>query len=376
MAGTRPPLPPIARSVTPLEWGIVLGLWLLLAIASAGPLQQQLAEQGIALSVRDLRVAQVLDWAVWALLLPLAFAALDRFPIRRGARLRHLAAWGIAALAFGVAHALLSHPLILLAARLLEVPPETLTHPRLSLPRLMLEDAEAFSLVVVAYVALQWIHRGREERARAREAERSFREARLHALGLELQPHFLFNTLNGITALVRSDPRAAEEMLIRLSDLLRLTLDAGRAGQVPLGEELRQLELYLGLQQMRHGDRLTVRTDVPPEIREARVPAMLLQPLVENALSHGIGGRPGPGSIGVRAWRENGQLYLAVEDDGVGMPESPAAGPGIGLANTRARLAALYPDAHELSIGPRPQGGTRVLIRFPYTAAAPGPVRA
>jgi LytS/YehU family sensor histidine kinase len=154
-------------------------------------------------------------------------------------------------------------------------------------------------------------------------------------------------------------------MLIRLSDLLRLTLDSGRAGQLPLGEELSHLDLYLGLQQMRHGDRLTVRTDIPAELHQARVPAMLLQPLVENALSHGIGGRPGPGTLTLRGWRDNGRLFLAVEDDGIGVPAGGPPREGIGLGNTRARLAALYPDDHDVRIEPRPEGGTRVLIRLP-----------
>ena len=368
MAAARAPLPPIARSVTPVEWIVVLAIWLLLGIGSAGPLQQKFAEQGVTLSLHDLRIAQAIDWAVWAALLPLIFATLDRFPLRRGLWPRHLPAWVGAALAFGALHAAVALPLLHLAARLLQVPSEVLALPALRLSRQVLDDAANFNLAVIAYLSIQWIHRSRGERARVREVERSLREARLHALALELQPHFLFNTLNGIAALVRSDARTAEQMLIRLSDLLRLTLDAGRAGQLTLGEELRQLEMYLGLQQMRHGSRLTVRTDVPAEVRDARVPAMLLQPLVENALSHGIGARPGPGTLGVRAWRENGQLCLAVEDDGVGVPDGGPARQGIGLSNTRARLAALYPEAHELRIGPRPEGGTRVLIRLPYSA--------
>jgi LytS/YehU family sensor histidine kinase len=274
----------------------------------------------------------------------------------------------MAAFAFGALHAVLAFPVTHLAARLLQVPPDVLALPELRLARQVVDDAENFNLAVIAYLSLQWLHRGRTERSRAREMERSLREARLHALALELQPHFLFNTLNGIAALVRSDARTAEQMLIRLSDLLRLTLDAGRAGQVPLSEELRQLELYLGLQQMRHGSRLTIRTEVPEDVRDARVPAMLLQPLVENALTHGIGGRPGAGTLGLRAWREDGQLWLAVEDDGIGIPPGGPARQGVGLSNTRARLAALYPDAHELRIGPRADGGTQVLLRLPFTS--------
>jgi two-component sensor histidine kinase len=366
MASERRPLAPLARSVTPLEWTIVLGCWLLLALASAEPLQRQLAARGVALSVDDLRIAQALDWAVWALLLPFAFRVLDRLPLRRGVWPRNFLGWGVAALVFGAVHAILSWPLIHLAAQLLGVPPRVLAVPDLRLARLALDDAENFGMCVAAYVILQWIHRTRDERRRVREVERSLREARLHALALELQPHFLFNTLNGIAALVRTDPRTAERMMIALSDLLRLTLQSGRVGQLPLSEELRQLDLYLALQQMRHGSRLTITKDVPAGLEAARVPVMLLQPLVENALSHGIGGRPGPGTLSLRAWREGDGLYLSVEDDGVGIPVDGARREGVGLSNTRARLVALYPDEHEFRVERRAEGGTRVLIRVPY----------
>lgn len=368
MAARRAPLPPIARSVTPLEWGIVLACWLLLALASAEPLQKQLAARGVLLTVHDLRIGQAIDWAIWAVLLPAAFATLDRLPLRRGVWPKHLAGWIAAAFVFGALHAILSWPLIHLAANLLGVPPQVLSAPELRLTKLALDDAENFGLCVTAYLALQWIHRSRAERGRAREVERSLREARLHALALELQPHFLFNTLNGIAALVRSDPRTAERMVVTLSDLLRLTLESGKAGQLPLSQELRQLELYLGLQQMRHGSRLNIRREVPSELEAARIPAMLLQPLVENALSHGIGGRPGPGTLSLRAWRDGDRLWLSVEDDGVGVPDGGPPAEGIGLSNTRARLGALYPDEHEFRIERRPEGGTRVLICMPYQA--------
>ena len=366
MAAKRGPLPPISGSVTPLEWAVVLSCWLLLDIASAEPLHRQLAARGVPLTAQDLRIGQAIDWAVWAVLLPVAFATLDRLPLRCRVWPKHLIGWIGAAFVFGALHAVLSWPLIHLAANLLGVSPQVLSAPELRLTKLALDDAQNFGLCVTAYLALQWIHRGRDERGQAREIERSLREARLHALSLELQPHFLFNTLNGIAALVRSDPKTAERMVVTLSDLLRLTLDSGKAGQLPLSEELRQLELYLGLQQMRHGSRLTVQREVPTELETARIPAMLLQPLVENALSHGIGGRPGPGTLSLRAWREGERLWLSVEDDGVGISPDGPTREGIGLSNTRARLAALYPDEHEFRIEPRPEGGTRVLIRMPY----------
>ena len=366
MATRRGPLPSITRSVTPLEWAIVLACWFLLDYMSAGPLQQELAQRGLQLPIRDLRIAQTIDWGVWAVLLPAIFATLDRLPLRRGVWPKHLAGWVVSAFVFGGLHALLSWPLIQFAAHLLDVPPRYLSVPDLRLTKLALDDAQNFNLGVVAYLALQWIHRSRGERARVREVERSLREARLHALAMELQPHFLFNTLNGIAALVRSDPRTAERMVVALSDLLRLTLESGKVGALSLNEELRQLELYLGLQQMRHGSRLTIRKEIPDELGSARIPPMLLQPLVENALSHGIGGRPGPGILSLRAWRDGDRLWLSVEDDGVGVPDGGPTREGVGLSNTRARLGALYPDEHEFRIESRPEGGTRVLIRMPY----------
>jgi two-component system, LytTR family, sensor kinase len=352
--------------MTPLEWVIVLAAWLLLDLLSADPLLKQLVARGVPVTLHHVRIAQTIDWALWAVLLPAIFLTLDRLPLRRKVWPKHLAGWVLAGLLFGALHAALSLPLIHFAARIMEVPPQVLSVPELRLSKLIFDDAQNVDLAVMAYLVLQLIHRSRAERRRAREVERSLREARLHALAMELQPHFLFNTLNAIAALVRSDPRTAEQMLVRLSDLLRLTLDSGKAVQLSLGEELRQLDLYLGLQQMRHGGRLKIETTVPSELETARIPAMLLQPLVENAISHGIGGRPGPGTLRLRAWREGARLYLSVEDDGVGIPVGGPSREGVGLANTRARLGALYPDEYEFRIEPRAEGGTRILIRLPY----------
>lgn len=369
MAASRLPLPPIARTITPLEWVIVLGAWLALDLASAGPLHSELTGRGIAVSVAQVRLAQLLDWMVWAALLPIIFRVLDRFPLRRATWYRHLPAWLAAAIGFGALHAALSVPLIHAVATIFAVPADAIVVPALRLGQMVRDDIDNFTIAVLAYLPLQVLHRNRAERDRARALERSLREARLHSLALELQPHFLFNTLNGIAALVRSEPRAAEQMLVKLSDLLRLTLDAGTDGMLPLAEELRRLGLYLALQQMRHGDRLRVAQAVPPELGAALVPAMLLQPLAENAISHGIGARPGPGTLWLAAARADGELVLTLEDDGVGVAAGGPARQGVGLGNTRSRLAALYPDRHQFHIGPRPGGGTRVEIRMPWTTA-------
>ena len=371
MSGARAPLPPLSGTITALEWVIVLCLWLLLALLSAGPIAADFQRQGITVDPAHLRLAQSLDWAIWALLLPFITRTLDRVPLTGRRWLLHLAGWGLAGLAFGAIHALLSLPLIHLVAALLEVPATTLSAVGLSWPALMRDDTSNFTLAIIAYVSLQFVHRNRRERTQAAEVERLLREARLHALGLELQPHFLFNTLNAIAGLIRADPRRAEELLIQLGDLLRLTLHADPSGMLPLGEELRRLELYLALQRARHGARLTTQVLAPDELQRLLVPAMLLQPLVENAISHGIGGRPGPGTVTVQATREGDLLRLSVQDDGVGVPAGGPSREGIGLSNSRARLEVLFPGRGRLQVEPAPGCGTRVTARFPAIEAAP-----
>ena len=204
-----------------------------------------------------------------------------------------------------------------------------------------------------------------------KETEASLSRAQLHALSVELQPHFLFNTLNAIAALVRADPRTAESMLVKLSDLLRLTLDGTAGGESSLGDEMERLELYVALQQMRFGPRLTVTTAIPDDIRGARVPSMLLQPLVENALTHGIGPKVGPGAIAITGARDGDRLVLSVLDDGVGLPADARSRERIGVGNTRARLATLFPGNHRFELAPVESGGVRATIDIPLQQAVP-----
>ena len=163
-------------------------------------------------------------------------------------------------------------------------------------------------------------------------------EARLEALRGQLQPHFLFNALHAVSSLIDSDPPAARKTIVRLSDLLRATLEV-KAPAVSLAEELALLDRYLDIQRVRFRDRLAVTIDVPDPVRVAAVPPLILQPLVENALQHGIGKRPGPGTLEITAKRTGDRLTLVVRDDGGGLAETYTE--RIGLGTTRARLAAL-----------------------------------
>jgi LytS/YehU family sensor histidine kinase len=200
------------------------------------------------------------------------------------------------------------------------------------------------------------------ERLRAQIAEQ-----RLIALTGQLHPHFLFNTLQGISTLIHRDADAADEMLSKLSDLLRDLLRHRDNALVTLGEEIRYIRTYLEISQIRFADRLRFSIDVAAGLDGAAVPLFILQPLVENALNHGIGGRAQGGSINVRATRQGDRLHLEVADDGVGIA---VPSDGMGLSNTRERLRASFDDDPQLSIQPGDSGGTVARIDIPFRSVS------
>ena len=212
-----------------------------------------------------------------------------------------------------------------------------------------------------------------ETRERARALDQ-LAEAQLHSLRLQLQPHFLFNTLNTITALIAAEPRAAERMVAGLSELLRASLRLADEQEVPLARELDHLRLYVDIQQTRFGDRLAVAMDVDPAVRSALVPSLLLQPLVENAIRHGITPRAAGGRISVRATRDADDLELEVRDDGVGAATQNGglAREGVGLTNTRERLRRLHGARHRFAYESRVGSGFAVRITVPFRTEGTG----
>jgi two-component system LytT family sensor kinase len=229
----------------------------------------------------------------------------------------------------------------------------------------------ALGSVLAIALALHYYRGVRERERRAAELEALLADARLHALTGQLRPHFLFNALHGVSTLMHRDVEAADEMLSELSALLRATLERDGVQEVPLDEELATARHYVEIMRVRFGDRLVVAEEIDPRARKALVPHLVLQPLVENAVEHGIAQDPGAGRIWIRARAEDGHCTLTVADDGPG----PAGGSeaavreGIGLTNTRRRLAQLYGPAATLTLQPRREGGTEVVIRLPYRAA-------
>jgi LytS/YehU family sensor histidine kinase len=189
---------------------------------------------------------------------------------------------------------------------------------------------------------------------------------RLQVLRTQLQPHFLFNTLHAVSALLHDDPPAAKRMLGRLASLLWLTLRNDGKQEVSLREELEMLESYLEIQQVRFADRLTIQRDIAPAALTARVPNLILQPLVENAIRHGISRHSLPGRIEVLGRLEDGRLRLEVRDNGAGLPRGSSLREGVGLSNTRARLQQLYGSRHLFELGDAPGGGLSVVVEIPY----------
>jgi two-component system, LytTR family, sensor kinase len=220
-------------------------------------------------------------------------------------------------------------------------------------------DAFTYGLIVAAAHAVYY---ARAHRLR----ERQLARAELNALRAQLQPHFLFNTLNTIAALVQEDPEKADRMISGLGGLLRRSLDSDGRLEVPLYEEIATASSYLDIEQTRFEDRLRVYWRIEPDATDALVPPLVLQPLVENAIRHGLWPRASAGELCVTAGRRAGWLRIAIEDDGVGLPSGGPPPTGLGLANTRVRLEQLYGARHEFTVVARDGGGVAVTMTVPY----------
>jgi signal transduction histidine kinase len=342
-------------------------LWTLLGLVFAT--QLYLAEQRLSPHPstwwQALR-SELPDWYLWGLLALVVRGLSRRFRIDRGNWERAVPIHFGASLTLGFLH-------LVLATALQSVLRGSEPYP--FLPKLVDNFAASYHwnlLIYWAIVALvharDYARDAQDHRVRAAELETSVAEARLQALTLQLRPHFLFNTLNAIAELIHEDPDAAERMVGRLADLLRRTLETDGTEEVPLTTELDLVRRYLDIEAVRFQDRLRVRWEVASDARTAGVPAMILLPLVENAVRHGVAARPGPGEVGIRARREAGTLRVEVWDDGPGLDSEALTGPrrGIGLANTRARLTQLYGAAHRLELVQGTSSGLVVRLSLPF----------
>jgi two-component system LytT family sensor kinase len=227
-----------------------------------------------------------------------------------------------------------------------------------------------YGVIVSVCHAIDYYRKYHERTVQTLELEKHLTEARLQSLLRQLKPHFLFNALNGIASLMYSDVAAAERMLVRLADLLRQTMSQTGAPLTSLQAEITFLECYLGIERIRFQDRLAVHMEIDPSTTNAQVPSLILQPLVENAIRHGIEPQMKPGQITLRSARVDGDLVLTVSDNGSGMPPGGFKREGIGLANTRARLAEMYGHRQRFELTNQPEGGLCVRLSFPFNPAA------
>jgi two-component system LytT family sensor kinase len=229
-------------------------------------------------------------------------------------------------------------------------------------------DLMGYTVIVLAYYAFERYRMAQAEKLAAAELQTKLAQAQLENLRLQLQPHFLFNTLNTISAVMYEDVRAADAMITQLSELLRLTLRASRTHEIPLSEELEITRLYMELVQRRFENKLRVTYSIDPLLNNSLVPQLVLQPLLENSLRHGMKSGAAAMELCVSAHRENGSLILQVSDSGAGLGETDPSGifgRGLGLSNIRDRLAQLYGESQEFTIVNRPMGGAEVTLRVP-----------
>jgi LytS/YehU family sensor histidine kinase len=228
-----------------------------------------------------------------------------------------------------------------------------------------------YSTIVGLSYALSYYREAQARAVKEATLETRLVEARLRTLEAELHPHFLFNTLHAISSLVHTNPDAADRMISRLSDLLRLTFDRSGAPGVSLQEEIEFLQKYLEIEQTRFHDRLRVNFDIDPETLDAEVPRMILQPLVENAIKHGVSPKPGEGLVQIASKRLGNTLWVEVSDNGVGLTAGARAQlrSGVGLSNTRDRLECLYGQAHRIEFSDGAKG-LAVRLEIPFHRAA------
>ena len=301
------------------------------------------------------------DTYLWAILVPLCVWLVRRFPIDASTWTRavpfHLGA--------GLVVASFKFFLAAGAAALLPwMSPVSLSPPRFVFE--LYPNLITYAVIIASAHAVSYARMYRNRQLRASQLEAKLAQVQLQVLRMQLQPHFLFNTLHAISALMHRDADAADRMLVRLADLLRLTIDKIGVHEVSLKEELEFLRSYLEIEQTRFQDRLSIDLEIDPAALDARVPNLILQPIVENSIRHGLAPRSAPGHIEVRARQENGRLRLTVSDDGPGIPDGGQHRQGMGLANVEARLSQLYGAEHSLELRNRPEGGLAVTISIPF----------
>jgi two-component system LytT family sensor kinase len=345
-------------------WLIGFVLWTLLAFLSAAGAHVYTASMGSPISWAQLLAWNITISLIWSLLTPVVYELSRRYTFDRSTwRLSlpiHLVASVILTL-IGACSLVLLNPFITWTK---EPSVPFFAHV---LSRTFM-DIQRYWYVLLITQAIAYYGKYQERQLISSQLEAQLARAQLEVLKIQLEPHFLFNTLNSIAALARHDGPAAEHMTLQLADLLRMSLDGVGVHEVPLHQELTFLQKYVDIQQTRFHDRLRVETDIDLRTLDTLVPNLILQPLVENAIRHGISPRRTPGTIRISTWRDHDDVWMEIRDDGVGFTRGRGLMPpeGVGLRNTRGRLQQLYNGDHAMVLEDAPGGGCTVKIRVPY----------
>lgn len=360
-----------------IKWGaIIVIVWAVLGVIYAGPIYMEV--RGARMGHAAWRVFSwgVLMWLAWAPLTPVIVWLARRYSLLDGAWKKNLVIHLPAFILISVLHSAAATAITLTID-----PFDSMGEsPKTFWPRFLSQmqgsfgpDLLVYGAVIGICYALDYYRKYREREVVATRLEAQLAQAQLDTLRMQLHPHFLFNALNSIVGLVRDNKnQAAVSMLVGLSDLLRHTLEHSARQEVELREELNFIKLYLSIQEMRFSDRLRIELNIDPSTTKALVPNLILQPLTENALRHGIARSAASGVIGIDSRVEDGQLRLMVYDNGAGLPDDwqMKGSAGIGLANTAARLQQLYDDNHQFDIRNRDGGGVEVVITMPLRVSS------
>ncbi|MEO8635934.1 MAG: histidine kinase [Gemmatimonadales bacterium] len=344
-----------------LQAALVLGGWTAFGLFSFSQVLAYNAVSGAPpLAWRPLLLVSLASAWTWAALTPAALWAAARLRFDPRQRARSLMLHGLAGICFVLLSTIIDRSVSLFLT-------QSPLRPFLS-SLLYRFDSRllAYLCIVTVSQAARYALLFRDRELRGAELEAQLARAELQLLKMQLQPHFLFNALNTIAELVHDDPNSADRLIARLGHLLRLSLEQAGHQVVPLRQELQILEAYLEIEQARFNDRLEVRLEIGPEVLEAGVPALLLQPLVENAIRHGTSPRSGRGLIEISALQEGPRLRVEIRDSGLGFPVHGSVREGLGLRNTRERLRQLYGAEHAFVLANDPDGGAVVTIALPF----------
>lgn len=346
------------------QWLLVFAAWTFLAAFSSAQSAVYFMQRGVPIVWRDMLPGRFADWYTCALFTPLFFWLARRYPIDRRSWRKTLPL----TLAVTSVCVVIKYALLVPIEHLLVLNPKATFLNELG--RNFASESMAFWAVIGIIHAFEFNRRYREREIAAADLRVRLSEAQLEALRSQIHPHFLFNTLHSISTLMHRDVDAADSMLTRLSDLLRLTLKHRGENEISLREELSLADNYLAIMSIRFGDRLTVTQRIEPDTLDALVPQFVLQPLLENALEHSVAAASGPGHVEIASARREGRLMLAVTDSGrMGPVTSRAERHGMGLSNTRLRLEQLYGRDQSLALEKLAGQGARITVEMPWHSA-------